>query len=135
MYLTGFPISDCMCHNTMESNTLSLTYYRDVFTLHKLKVRENMAKFEECDMILIYHLCSVLILNVTKWIKSKQLICPDPELLHDMWIKWINISTITIYMSQDTLTKLITTVINVFYPTIGLFCPFGIFKLFFCHNQ
>jgi hypothetical protein len=38
-------------------------------------------------MILIYHVFSVLILNVTKLIKSKQLMCPDPELLHDMWIK------------------------------------------------
>ena len=44
-----------------------------------------MTKFEECDMILKYHWCSVLILNITKWIKSNQLICPDPELLHDMW--------------------------------------------------
>jgi hypothetical protein len=94
-----------------------------------------MAKFEECDMILIYHLFSVLILNVTKWIKSNQLICPDPELLHDMWITCITISTIKIKMSQDTWTKLITVVINIFYPAIGLFCPFGIFKLFFCHNQ
>ena len=86
-------------------------------------------------MILINHLFSVLLLNVTKWIKSNQLICPDPELLHDMWIKYINISTIKIKMSQDTLTKLITVVINIFYPAIGLFCPFAIFKLFVCHNQ
>jgi hypothetical protein len=57
------------------------------------------------------------------------------ELLHDMWIKYINISTIKIKMSQDTLTKLITVVINICFPAIGLFCPFGIFKLFFCHNQ
>ena len=70
-----------------------------------------MPKFEECDMILIYHFFSVLILNVTKWIKSNQLICPDPELLHDMWINCISISTIKIKMSQDTLTKLITEVI------------------------
>ena len=94
-----------------------------------------MAKFEECDMILIYHLFSVRILNVTKWIKPNQLICPDPELLHDMWITCINNSTIKIKMSQDTLTKLITVLINIVYPEIGLFCPFGIFKLFFCHNQ
>jgi hypothetical protein len=53
-------------------------------------------------MILIYHFFSVLILNVKKWIKSNQLICPDPELLHDMWITCINISTIKIKMSQDT---------------------------------
>jgi hypothetical protein len=94
-----------------------------------------MAKFEECDMILMYHFFSVLILNVTKWIKSNQLICPDPELLHDMWIKCINISTIQIKMSQDTLTKLITAVINICYPANRLGCPFGIFKLFFCITQ
>jgi hypothetical protein len=64
-----------------------------------------MAKFEECDMILIYQFFSVLILNVTKWIKSNQLICQDHELLHDMWIKCINISTMKIKMSQDTLTS------------------------------
>ena len=79
-----------------------------------------MAKSAECDMILKYHLCSVCILNITKWIKSNQLICPDPELLHDMWLNCINISTIKNKMSQDTLTKLITAVINIFYPAIGL---------------
>jgi hypothetical protein len=77
--------------------------------------RENMAKFEECDMILIYHVFSVLILNVTKWIKSEQLMCPDPELLYNMWIKFINISTIKITMSPDTLTKLFPAVITILY--------------------
>ena len=94
-----------------------------------------MVKFEECDMILIYHFFSVLIINVTKWIKSNQLICLDPELLHDMWIKCINISTIKSKMSQDTVIKLITVVINIFYLAIRLFCPFVIIKLFFFNNQ
>ena len=74
-----------------------------------------MTKFEECDMILIYHVFSVLILNVTKLIKSKQLMCPDPELLHDMWIKFINISTIKITISPNTLTKLFPAVITILY--------------------
>ena len=86
-------------------------------------------------MILIYHFFSVLIINVTKWIKSNQLICLDPELLHDMWIKCINISTIKSKMSQDTVIKLITVVINIFYLAIRLFCPFVIIKLFFFNNQ
>ena len=67
-------------------------------------------------MILIYHVFSVLILNVTKLIKSKQLMCPDSELLHDMWIEFINISTIKITISPDTLTKLFPgAVITILY--------------------
>jgi len=47
---------------------------------------------------------------------------PDPEILHDMWIQCINISTIAIKMSQD---KCIS--INYYiYHAIGLF---------FCHNK
>jgi hypothetical protein len=38
--------------------------------------------------------------------------CPDPELLHDMWIKFINISTIKITISPNTLTKLFPAVIK-----------------------
>jgi hypothetical protein len=40
-----------------------------------------------------------------------------------MWITCINISTIQIKISQDTLIKLITAVINICYPAIGLFLP------------
>ena len=43
------------------------------------------------------------------------------ELLHDIWIKCVNISTITITMSQDTLTSLITAVMTISIMQLGYF--------------
>jgi hypothetical protein len=82
-----------------------------------------IAKFEKCYYDLNIHVSYIFStsFNVTKWIKSKQLMCPDPKLLHDMWIKCINISTITIKMSQDTLTTLITAVITISIMQLGYF--------------